>query len=337
MTAVHMDETFATALRHLLVEQVAGTSRRDSWFSGAGRRIAGTRAPWTHAAARGAHRNPQPSKGSLNAMPVKLRADSTAPSGAIGHRAGRRRVGKFPVIVALGAIGAAATVAAIVSLGSSAAPAFAGWQATPSAPAPGQLARAQQACGQDLGSPVLTDSRGPYTAALYADSSTSDVCLSGNGVSMSSRSTSVALESVAAGQIELNAAGKEDSAGNALTLVDGRTGAGVTAVRIERRDASSVQATVAGGWYLAWWPGSASPTNAKVTTASGTSTEPFSSARLGHECPPGGTCEWFSDRKRGSAPTAGREAQHPAARARQPRLRRQRCPLAGHAEGSGLA
>ena len=165
MTAVHMDETFATALRHLLVEQVAGTSRRDSWFSGTRRRIAGA--------------------------------------------------------VALSAIGAAATVAVIVSLGSSAAPAFAGWQATPSAPAPGQLARAQQACGQDLGSPVLTDSRGPYTAALYADSNTSDVCLSGNGVSMSSRSISGALESVAAGQIELNAAGKADSAGNALTLVDG--------------------------------------------------------------------------------------------------------------------
>ena len=67
----------------------------------------------------------------------------------------------------------------------------------------------------------------------------------------------------------------------------------MTAVRIDRRDAGSVQATVAGGWYLAWWPGSASPTNAKVTTASGTSTEAFSPVH-GGPCPSGATCEWFS-------------------------------------------
>ena len=60
---------------------------------------------------------------------------------------------------------------------------------------------------------------------------------------------------VAAGQIQLDGGGTRDSAGDALTLVDGRTGAGVTAVTIERSDGSSVQATVTNGWYLAWWPG----------------------------------------------------------------------------------
>jgi hypothetical protein len=196
------------------------------------------------------------------------------------------------VIGALGAAGTSAAVAALVTLGSSAAPAFAGWQRTPTSPAPGQLAQATLACGQDLGSPVLTDSRGPYTASIYADSTTSDVCLSGNGVSMSSSSTSVTPTSVAAGQIQFGGGGTRDSAGNALTLVDGRTGAGVTAVTIERSDAGSVQATVANGWYLAWWPGTVAARNAEVTTASGTATVAFPSTPTppALTCPSGAHC-----------------------------------------------
>jgi hypothetical protein len=180
----------------------------------------------------------------------QLDPDSIARLRAIDYHPRRRRIGKLPAIGALGATGVAAAAAAIVTLASSAAPAFAGWQPTPSSPAPGQLAQAVQACGQDLGSPVLADSRGPYTASIYADSSTSDVCLSGNGVSMSSRSTSVAPASVAAGQIQVGGGGTRDAAGNALTVVEGRTGAGVAAVTIERSDGSSVPASVASGWYL---------------------------------------------------------------------------------------
>jgi hypothetical protein len=228
--------------------------------------------------------------------------DSIARLRAIDYHPRRRRIRKLPAIGALGAAGAAAAVAALVTVGSSAGPAFAGWQATPTTPSPGQLAQAAQTCGQDLGSPLLSDSRGPYTAAIYADSTTSNVCLSGNGVSLSSSSTlgggdpglgrSVAPASVAAGQIQLGGGGTRDSAGSALTLVDGRTGAGVTAVTIERSDGSSVQATVASGWYLAWWPGTVAATNAKVTTASGTSTLAFPStpALPAPVCPSGAHC-----------------------------------------------
>jgi hypothetical protein len=83
-----------------------------------------------------------------------------------------------------------------------------------------------------------------------------------------------------------------DSAGNALTVVDGRTGAGVTAVTIELSDGSSVEATVAGGWYLAWWPGSVAATNAEVTSSSGTSTVAFPStpALQAPDCPTGAHC-----------------------------------------------
>ncbi len=228
----------------------------------------------------------------LSERAAQLDPNSITRLGAIDYHPRRRRIRKLPAISALGATGIAAAVAAVVTLGSSAAPAFAGWQATPTSPAPGQLAQAAQACGQALGSPVLTDSRGPYTASIYADSTTSDLCLSGNGVSMSSRSTSAAPVSVAAGQIDLDGGGTRDSAGNALTLVDGRTGAGVTAVTIKRSDGSSVQATVADGWYLAWWPGTVTATNAEVTTASGTSTVAFPStpALSAPDCPAGAHC-----------------------------------------------
>jgi hypothetical protein len=229
----------------------------------------------------------------LSQRAAQLDPDSIARLRAIDYHPRRRGIRKLPAISALGATGTAAAVAAVVTLGSSAAPAFAGWQRTPTIPAPGQLAQAAQACGKDLGKPVLTDSRGPYTASIYADSTTSDVCLSGDGVSMSSSDTSLAPVSVARGQIELAGRGMQDSAGNALTLVDGRIGAGVTAVTIERSDGSSVQATVAHGWYLAWWPGTVAARNAEVTTASGTSTGvafPSTPGLPALGCPAGARC-----------------------------------------------
>jgi hypothetical protein len=243
-----------------------------------------------------------------DALSAQLDPDSIARLCAIDYHPRRRRVGKLPTIGALGITGIAAAFAAIVALGSSAAPAFAGWQSTPTTPAPGQLAQAAQACGQNLGSPVLSDSRGPYTASIYANSTTSDVCLSGNGVSMSSRSTSATPATVAAGQIQLNGGGTRDGAGNSLTLVDGRTGASVTAVTIERSDGSSVQATVTNGWYLAWWPGTVAATTAEVTTASGTSTESVPSAPTlsAPTCPSGARCAGGYGYSSSSGPASGR-------------------------------
>jgi hypothetical protein len=231
----------------------------------------------------------------LSQRAAQLDPNSIVRLSAIDYHPRRHRIRKLPAIGALGATGVAAAVAAVLTLGSGAAPAFAGWQPTPTSPSPGQLAQAAQACGQGLGSPVITDSRGPYTASIYGDSTTSDVCLKGNGVSMSSSSSSGAPTSVAAGKIQLGGGGTRDAAGNALTLVDGRTGAGVTAVTIKRSDGSSVQATVANGWYLAWWPGTVAARNAQVTTASGTSTValpstptlPAPGCPTGHHCASG--------------------------------------------------
>jgi hypothetical protein len=49
----------------------------------------------------------------------------------------------------------------------------------------------------------------------------------------------------------------------------GRVGAGVTAVTLVLTDGTSVQATVADGLYIAWWPGSTAVESVNYTNASG--------------------------------------------------------------------
>ena len=87
---------------------------------------------------------------------------------------------------------------------------------------------------------------------MYANGST---CVAGKGIEITASSDGGARSSIPAGTIELNGAGESDSDGHALTMVDGPVGAGVTGVTVIRSNASSVQATVQNGWYLAWWPG----------------------------------------------------------------------------------
>jgi hypothetical protein len=212
---------------------------------------------------------------------------------AIDYRPRRHRVPALPALGALGVSATAAAVVATVVLGSSAAPAFAGWSPTPTSPATGQLAAAEQACSATLGTPVLTDTRGPYTASIYADATSSHTCLQGGSLSIASGNRGPNQANVSAGQVQLFGSGMQNSSGQALTLVDGRIGAGVTSVTIDRSDGSSVQATVSGGWYLAWWPGTAQATTADVTSGTGAVTEHFPSTPQGPTpagCPAGAHC-----------------------------------------------
>ncbi len=218
-----------------------------------------------------------------------MSSEASARLRAVDYHPRSRRLPSRPALGALGLSGAAAAVGAAILLGSSASPAFAGWTASPTAPLPGQLAGAEQQCGTGAGTPVLTDTRGPYTASIYADGST---CVQGNGIRISSTSGGGGKSIIPAGTIELNGAGESDSDGHALTMVDGPIGAGVTGVTITRSDGSSVQATVKDGWYLAWWPGTERATTAEVTSASATSTQSFPTApdHPAPACPAGGHC-----------------------------------------------
>jgi hypothetical protein len=184
-----------------------------------------------------------------------------------------------------GAAATAATVVSVLVLGS-ASPAFAGWSATPTAPAGGQVAQAEAQCQAQLaslppGGPtasdpsralVLTDIRGPYTVAIYASSTSSSTCFTGPSFTAVS-GTQGAITPAAAGKIQFSSSHLATRAGSPYTLVDGNTGPDVTGVSLVLDNSQHVQATLSDGWFEAWWPGSASATSAAVTTASGTTTQ----------------------------------------------------------------
>jgi hypothetical protein len=182
-----------------------------------------------------------------------------------------------------GAAGAAGAVAAVISLTAGASSAFAGWSATPTAPKPGQLAAASADCQTQspiAGLPLeLTDTRGPFTFSIYADSQSSASCIKGPSFTAVSGNTSSAPVDVAAGQILLSSSHMTTSGGNAYSFADGRAGAGVSAVTLVLADGSDVRATVENGWFVAWWPSTSDVKSAQVTTPAGTTTQPANSPR----------------------------------------------------------
>jgi hypothetical protein len=228
-------------------------------------------------------------RGALAERAARVTPQASARLRAVDYRSRSRSRVPRRVLGAVGLSGVAAAAGTVILLGSSAAPAFAGWTPSPTVPLPGQLTAASQDCAMGAGTPVLTDTRGPYTASIYANGST---CVEGNGIEIKSGSVGGGVSSVPAGTIELNGVGEADSDGHALTMVDGPIGGGVTRVTITRSDGSSVQATVANGSYLAWWPGTERAVTARVATTSGTSTQSFPTGpdQPSPACPAGAHC-----------------------------------------------
>ena len=58
----------------------------------------------------------------------------------------------------------------------------------------------------------------------------------------------------------------------------GQVGSDVSAVSFTFADGKTVAATVANGWYFAWWPWISKPSSVIVTTSSGTTTSPVTSS-----------------------------------------------------------
>jgi hypothetical protein len=213
------------------------------------------------------------------------------PSASVGRLTGidyrpRTRGLRPPVAIgALASAGAAAgTLAVVISLGAGASNAFAGWTATPTAAAPGQIADARASC-QASQSPIaglplkLADTRGPFTFSIYADESSSATCMQGPSFTAASGSMSSYPVSVPAGHILLSSSHATDRGGDAYSLAEGRTGSDVTGVTLTLDDGSGVQATVGNGWFIAWWPGSHDVKSAQLTTPSGAVTQTFDMSR----------------------------------------------------------
>ena len=198
----------------------------------------------------------------------------------------RRRPVKWVVLA--GATGVAATVSTLVLVGGSPQSAFAGWSASPTAPASGQLTSADTDCqasltqlppsiskGADAASlvPELSDVRGPYTLTVLGDGSQSEVlCISAQG-NTSVRWIALSGVPVGPGAIVVDRISFGARDGDPYTLVVGRTGKGVTGVTLSLGNGTDVTATSGNGVFVAWWPGSQSVTSAAVATATGVTTQ----------------------------------------------------------------
>ena len=174
--------------------------------------------------------------------------------------------------LAIGGIGISAVAAAIIAVaisGSAAAPAFAGWSATPTPPLPRQITDLTRRCG--LGAPALVEARGPYTAAVFAAPSGGSACVEGPSVSFVGSIGGVYARDnpITPDQVQTAVASASDSNGHAFVLLAGRVGSAVRSIVIHRGNHGDVVASIKHGWYLAWWPANAGATNATVTTTSG--------------------------------------------------------------------
>jgi hypothetical protein len=190
-----------------------------------------------------------------------------------------RRIGFALLSLSCGAAAALGIVA--VAAGSRVLPAFPGWEAIPGVPAPGPSIQASLTKCAHLGRLAISEQRGAWAAALYTRSyGNSSVCLSSGGGNAGGEpapsvctSSSLALAAVPAGQIEttgiLQTCDLASRNGfSDVTFARGRVGPGVTSVTIRRMDGSLVQATVARGWFLAWWPGLTTRATAAVKLVS---------------------------------------------------------------------
>ncbi len=156
---------------------------------------------------------------------------------------------------------------------------------------------------------LLTDVRGPFTVALFQDDGAYAACFtsssftvinqissggaagsssgsvsvrSGNGANspagvggaMRQGRTRVVMDGTSSGDLQhIVQTQLSTTADGPYTLVDGQTASGVTGVTLVRDDGQDVVATVSDGWFVAWWPGSATATSSQVSKASGTVSE----------------------------------------------------------------
>jgi hypothetical protein len=174
--------------------------------------------------------------------------------------------------LAVGGAGLGAVIAAVIVAvfsGSTAAPAFAGWTAKPTAAVSQQIKEATRDC--HLSGPVLVETRGPYTAAVFASRSGGTACVGGPGMSFEASVGGVRAPDnrFKPNQIGMAVSTGGNATGHGFTVLTGRIGTAVRSVVIHRSNHTNVIASINGGWYLAWWPAGAHATYATVTTTTG--------------------------------------------------------------------
>jgi hypothetical protein len=162
------------------------------------------------------------------------------------------------------------------------------WQAAPFAIDPAVIAAADQTCrdpGMGImkaGVPlVLVDARGGnYLYLKFAAGGDEAECfverdakgtLTNQGGGSSSGGG--AQPALAPTEIQLGGSGSQSSGngpGQTKSFASGRAGGGIGAVEIVLSNGTSIQASLNGGWFAAWWPSADSATRARGYDGSGT-------------------------------------------------------------------
>ena len=244
----------------------------------------------------------------LAARAAELPTDASSRLLAAAYRP--RSTLQRPALAAGGAAIVACAVVAVslVGLGTNTPRAFAGWSATPTASGSDQARRAREACvsrlptsarirhAQETASgahkpwpipsitagswrTVVVDTRGPYTVILFAAAHDAAElsCFSGRQPTSGSMGGSFGTHTpppVPAGHVSIVSSGSHtsppDEGSRQFSQLVGRTGPGVTGVTLRLTDGTRVKASLANGWFIAWWPGTQGGTATEVTTATGT-------------------------------------------------------------------
>jgi hypothetical protein len=249
--------------------------------------------PYPFAAAKPAERNGRIGRsGELRSVIGFSERSRRGPAGIGAVRRGPRARW-----VAAAAVLVAAVIAALVlgTNGSGPQNAFAGWSATPTRPAPGQLQAAEAACTQlhsaprrlaaltgealDWEAPTIADTRGPFTLLFYVARAGTLSCIAGwpsGGVAGSgTRYLLPTPRRAAPDTISAISGGSSSAHGEAWSQLQGQVGSGVTAVRLTLSNGSEVRASVSNGWFVAWWPGTGDAQSAEIISASAITTKPL--------------------------------------------------------------
>jgi hypothetical protein len=223
----------------------------------------------------------------------------------------RPRTSRVPAPAAAGAIGGTAVAAAaaiwLVGLGTGTSNAFAGWTPSPTTGSSAQSARARALCAAQMvaratsAKPVLTDVRGPFTVTLFSDRGTEATCVSGPSfTSVSGAKMTSGYTYGGPGGIEVGGGHLTTRDGHEYTLLEGRAADDVKTATLVLDDGSQIKATVANGWFAAWWPSSHDAVRAELGTPTGTRIQTLSTGGPG--CTGPGRCTRSAA---GGGPAAG--------------------------------
>lgn len=215
----------------------------------------------------------------------------------VAHRAvlvdvlGAERHRPLKWVAMAGATGVAAAISTLLLVSGTSQNPFVGWTAAPTPPATGQLTSADADCQSALAQlpptpdgaagpaslvPELSDVRGPYTVTVFGnDTGTEVVCVAAPDGNSTLRRITGPDAPVAPGAIRVDQISVLPDSRLVYTVVEGRTGEGVTGVTLDLADGSQVTATTGNGVFLAWWPGSQTVSSATVSTAGGTTSSPI--------------------------------------------------------------